>query len=133
MGCLILNKTYTDPFIEEEVITHVEIVELNSISNYSKRTASNRYEVDSMVYKFIIKGDMGSTLKNANLDIFEYLNLLRTKSKEIKDKFEYTEDRRNGSADTSEGIATLLGIKNIFDKNQEYYTNIFESYMINPY
>lgn len=92
MSVKFLKRYYIDPFTPEPM-TNFEIVEVESILFYSKRKKRENVPNFEMKYSLItasiIGGNFQEKLKEWRLDIFSYITLLESKSKEIQDKFNY--------------------------------------------
>nr|WP_312289488.1 hypothetical protein [Clostridium chromiireducens] len=81
------KRAYRDPFIPENDIMHIEIVELLKVTNYTKRRRNiPNVEIISNTHSFDIKD---GTLERCNLSIFEYLELLKNKDSNTKKQFNY--------------------------------------------
>lgn len=131
MSHLFLRKNFIDPF-EIEVTQHIEIVELECIWYYSKRTASAPYEARYSVHEFNILGE--NTLERSNLTIWEYFELLKKKPVEIQKRFQYNVTNNLFAMGRKyEDIALALGIINDYNKNKESYNSIFYRNTASPY
>lgn len=131
MSRFFLRKNYVDPF-EEEYVSHYEVVELLRVYYYSKRTASAPYEAEYVVHSFNLIGQ--NVLVNSNLTIFEYLELLRDKPKEIQEKFKYKKTEvLNIHQWSNQAIFQDLGIEANYKENKESYDNILKQHILSPY
>lgn len=131
MSQLFLRKMFFDPF-ETEITQHVEIIELEAIWYYSKRTASPPYEATYNLYEFNILGE--NTLERSNLTIWEYFDLLKKKPVEIQKRFQYKVTNKLVAVGRKyEDIAANLGIINDYNKNKESYNAIFYRNTYSPY
>lgn len=131
VGHLIIKKEYIDPF-ESTYTKHYEIIEIIDIYYYSKRTSTAPYEAKYVLHEFDVIGE--DVLKNSTLTVFEYLNLLKKKSKEIQKKFNYitpTEKIIYGWG--IEDIYNALGLGDFYTIHKEKYDDIFKRNTVSPY
>lgn len=128
-------REYIDPF-ESEKTTHYEISELRDIFNYSKRYSSPSLEPRYTIYKFDVIGE--NVLEKSKLTIFDYLELLKNKSDEIKKNFNYSEivypsiGYSGFATDEYSDIARVLGLKD-YEKNKQKIKEIFDNHLVSPY
>lgn len=107
MSARFLKRAYIDPF-ESEEITKVEIVEVEKINFFSKRRANKpNYEIHYKSFKFDV---MASKLQSWQLNIFDYLQLLSEKPKEIQEKYHY-------EVTTMEPLEIQFGIVEKLERN----------------
>lgn len=131
MSQLLIKKQFIDP-LEPEFTQHTEIVELVNIKHYSKRTSSPQFEAKYKVHSFNIIGE--GVLEKSNLTIWEYFDLLKSKSKEIQEKFSYkVTDEKCVTQYSFEDIAIAIGIGEQYKQNEEEYKEIFWNNTYSPY